>query len=360
MFYHFIYPLAQYFGAFNLARYITFRSGCAFLTSFLFVILFWKFSIKRLKCMNIIEKIDMYGHIRLQALYKNKEGTPTMGGILIIAAVLVSVFFWARWDNSFVWLIVLLMLSLGVLGLSDDILKIKRGKGLSRGRKLLGQSLIGVVLGFFILISKESGGIVSFPFFKKVIIDLGYFYIFWAALVIVASSNAVNFTDGLDGLAIGALVVNFLIFAVLGYIAGHMNFAGYLFIPYIKGAGELAVLCFALVGAGLGFLWFNAYPADVFMGDVGALALGGVVGGVALFINKEFLLLITGALFVIEAISVVLQILSVRIRGKRLFLAAPLHHHLQLLGWKEPKIIVRLWIITIFCAVISLLTLKLR
>jgi phospho-N-acetylmuramoyl-pentapeptide-transferase len=191
-------------------------------------------------------------------------------------------------------------------------------------------------------------------------VDLSYFYIFWVALVIVATSNAVNLTDGLDGLAIGGVLTNALIFTVFSYVAGNVKFSHYLFIPFVKGAGELSVVCLALMGAGLGFLWFNAHPAEIFMGDVGALSLGGVIGMIALFIKKEFLLIITGGLFVIETLSVILQILSVRLRGKKIFLAAPLHHHFQLMGWKESKVTVRFWIVSALFAVAALLTLKLR
>ena len=360
MIYHFLYPLTEYFSIFNLTKYITFRSGCAFVTSFAIVMLLWKIALKRLKKLKIVEKIDMYGHVHLEALHKEKKGTPTMGGVLILFAILVTTFLWSRWDNRFIWLVVMVVISLGSLGLCDDFLKIKRGKGLSWGRKLLWQSLIGVLLGILVVGSKNFPTTWSFPFLKKLIVDLGYFYIFWAALMVVATSNAVNFTDGLDGLAIGALIGNFLIFGFLSYIVGHMKFANYLFIPYIEGVGELSVFCFSLMGACLAFLWFNSYPAEVFMGDVGALALGGAIGAIALLIKQEFLLFISGGLFVIEALSVILQMLSVKLRGKRLFKAAPLHHHFQIKGWKEPKIIIRFWIISILCAVIALLTLKIR
>lgn len=360
MIYHIIYPLVKHFFAFNVTRYITFRGGCAFVTSFLVVFFLWKFAIKRLKRLKIVERVDMYGHIHLEALHGGKRGTPTMGGILIIAAILISTLLWARWDNSFVWLVIFLMLALGALGLGDDLLKIKRGKGLSRSKKLFWQSVIGILLGILTIISKDFNTTLSLPFLKKVAIELGYFYIFWFTFIIIASSNAVNFTDGLDGLATGALVGNGLVFGILSYIVGHSNFANYLLIPYVEGAGELAILCFSLMGAGLGFLWFNSYPAQVFMGDVGALALGGVIGIIALLIKQEFLLFISGGLFVVEALSVILQMLSVKIRGKKLFKAAPLHHHFQILGWKEPKITIRFWIFSIICLVIALLTLKLR
>jgi len=360
MIYHLLYPLAKNFFIFNVTKYITFRGGCAFITSFFIVALLWRFTLKRLKRLDIAERIDMYGHIHLEVLHGGKRGTPTMGGILIIFSIFLTTLLWVRWDNGFIWLITMTMLSLGALGLCDDFLKIKKGKGLTRRKKIFWQSMIGLFLGILIVMSKNFSTTWNFPFFKKIVIDLGYFYIFWFAFIIVATSNAVNFTDGLDGLAIGALVVNFLIFGFLSYIAGHVNFANYLFVPYIEGAGELMVVCLALVGAGLGFLWFNSYPAEIFMGDVGALALGGAVGAIALFIKQEFLLFIAGGLFVVEALSVILQIFFVRFRGRRLLKAAPLHHHFQILGWKEPKIIIRFWIFSIMCAVLALLTLKLR
>ena len=360
MIYHLLYPLSEYFFVFNITRYITVRAGCAFATSFLIVMLLWKFSLKRLKRLKMVEKIDMYGHIHLEALHGEKRGTPTMGGVLIIFSIFSSAFLWTRWDNPFIWFVMAVMVSLGVLGLSDDLLKIKKGKGLTRRQKLIWQSLIGIGLGLLVVINKNIYTTWNFPFFKKIVIDLGIFYIFWFTLMIIATSNAVNFTDGLDGLAIGALIINALIFGLLAYLVGHIKFANYLFIPYINGGGELTIFCFAMAGAGLAFLWFNSYPAEVFMGDVGALALGGAIGAVALFIKHEFLLFISGGLFVIEALSVILQIFSVKLRGKKLFRAAPLHHHFQVLGWKEPKIIVRFWIISILCAGLALLTLKLR
>lgn len=360
MLYHILYPLSKYFFVLNLTKYITFRGGCAFITSFLIVMIFWKFTFKRLKRLQIIEKIDMYGHVHLESLYAGKKGTPTMGGILIILSILISTLLWARWDNYFVWLTLFCMLALGALGLVDDLKKTKTGKGLSRTKKLIWQIAIGVVLGIFIVLTKNLSTTLDIPFLKRIIVDLGYFYIFWAALIVISTSNAVNFTDGLDGLAIGAIVINSLLFAFLSYLTGNIKFANYLFIPYIIGAGELSIICFSLVGAGLAFLWFNSHPAEVFMGDVGALSLGGIIGAIALFIKKEFLLVISGGLFVAEALSVILQIFSVRIKGKKMFKAAPLHHHLQLLGWKESKIIIRLWIVSIICAVVSILTLKLR
>jgi len=360
MIYHIFYPLSEKFFIFNVTKYITFRGGCAFITSFLIIMLLWKFTLKRLKRLKIVERVDMYGHIHLESLHGGKKGTPTMGGILIIAAITASSLLWARLDNPFTWLALFVMLSLGVLGLYDDLLKIKKDKGLSRRQKLLWQSLIGIVFGALIVVNKNLDSTMSLPFFKKAIIDLGYFYVFWAALMVVATSNAVNFTDGLDGLAIGALIGNSLIFGIISYIVGNVKFANYLFLPYVENCGELTVICFSLMGAGLGFLWFNSYPAQVFMGDVGALALGGLIGAIALMIKQEFLLFISGGLFVAEALSVILQMFSVKYRGKKLFKAAPLHHHFQVLGWEEPKITIRLWVVSIICGVVALLTLKLR
>ncbi|UCG34828.1 MAG: phospho-N-acetylmuramoyl-pentapeptide-transferase [Candidatus Omnitrophota bacterium] len=360
MIYHLLYPLSEYFFPFNLTRYITFRGGCAFMLSFVLVLLFWRFTIRHLKRMQITEHIDMYGNVHLESLYEGKKGTPTMGGLLILFSVLVTTLLCARLDNYLIWIGIFVMVSLGAVGLADDFIKIKRRKGLSRTTKLLLQGLIGIILGALVVVHKDLPSTLGVPFFKKFALDLGYFYVFWAALIIAATSNAVNFTDGLDGLAIGGIITNSFIFGLLSYLVGHVKFADYLFIPFVPGAGELAILCFALVGSCLGFLWFNCYPAGVFMGDVGALSLGGVIGAVALLIKKEFLLFIAGGLFVLEAVSVILQMASVRLRGKRLFRAAPFHHHLQLLGWKEPKIIVRLWIVSALCALIALLTLKLR
>jgi len=360
MFYHLFYPLSKYFFIFNLARYITFRGASAFVTSFILVIFFWKKTERRLKTLKIEEKVDMYGHVRLTTLHGVKEGTPTMGGLLIVFSVFLSCLLWSRWDIKFTWYALLVMFLLGLVGLKDDLLKIKRGRGIKRSEKLFYQILIGLILGLILSVDKSISTVLDIPFFKQLVWNLSYFYIFWVSLVIVSTSNAVNFTDGLDGLAIGAVVTNCLVFAILSYIVGHVKFAQYLFIPYVKGAGELSILCTSMIGAGLGFLWFNSYPAQIFMGDVGALSLGGVIGAVAIFIKKEFILIFSGGIFVLEALTVVIQIFSVKIRGKKVFKAAPLHHHLQLLGWPESKIVVRLWIVCIMFAVLSLLTLKLR
>lgn len=345
---------------FNLFKYITFRSGASFMCSFFLSFVLWQWFKRYFRRLNFKESIDMYGHVHLEALHKSKKGTPTMGGLILIGAVGISTLLWAKLTVSFVWYVLLIMILLGALGFSDDYLKSTRGKGLSRKHKLIVQIGIGVFLGLVIFLDRNISTTLDVPFFKKVVFDLGFFYIFWTALVIVATSNAVNFTDGLDGLAIGGIITNSLVFAGLSYLTGHLEFANYLFIPHIADAGELAVICAALLGAGLGFLWFNSYPAEVFMGDTGALSLGGIIGVIALFIKKEFLLIIAGGIFVLEALSVVLQICSVRMSGRRIFRAAPLHHHFQLKGWPESKIIIRFWIVSLICAMCALLTLKLR
>ena len=360
MFYHLIYPLSRYISVLNVVRYTTFRAASAFVTSFILVIILWPMVVRRLKSLKIEERIDMYGHVHLEALHEDKKGTPTMGGVLVVISVFVSLLLWARWDNVFIWYSVFVIISLGLVGLKDDLSKIKFGKGMKRSEKLFFQIAIGLCLGLMLFSYRSSFSTLNFPFFKKLVVNLGIFYIFWVALIVVSTSNAVNFTDGLDGLAIGVVVINSFVFAILSYVAGHIKFSTYLFIPYIRGAGELSVLCSSIVGAGLGFLWFNSYPAQIFMGDFGALSLGGAIGAIAVFIKQEFILVIAGGIFVIEALSVLLQILSVRIFKKRMFKAAPFHHHLQLLGWPESKIVIRLWIIAVIFAVFALMTLKLR
>lgn len=302
----------------------------------------------------------MYGHLKLQAIFNGKKGTPTMGGVLIVSSILISTFLWSRLDNAFIWLSLGILFWFGILGFFDDYQKFKNKKGLSRTPKLIAQLSLGAVLGFLILRFEILEPRVHFPFFKEAVLNLGYLYIIWTALVICASCNSVNFTDGLDGLAIGSILMVSLVFSVFSYISGNAAFSEYLLFPFVRDSGELSVFCSCILGAGLGFLWFNAQPAEVFMGDVGSSALGGVLGAVAIFTRKELWLLIAGGLFVIEALSVILQIASVKIFKKKLFKAAPFHHHLQLLGWPESKITVRLWIISSLFAALAFATLKIR
>ncbi|MCP4649239.1 MAG: phospho-N-acetylmuramoyl-pentapeptide-transferase [PVC group bacterium] len=363
MFYHWLYPLREIFFGFNVFKYITFRAAGASVTAFLISALIGKYVIRILKTLNIGESVrkgkacaSLYEH------HKEKEGTPTMGGVLILCAIFLSVLLWADLSNKYIWITMAAALWLGIVGFIDDYIKLTRkdSRGLTAAVKLCGQLVLGIVIGFILYNDPNVGDRLDIPFFKNLIINLGFVYVFFTAFVIVGTSNAVNLTDGLDGLAIGCVSIVALTYAGFSYVSGHYNFSEYLHIMYIPQAGELTVFCSAIFGAGLGFLWYNCHPADVFMGDTGALALGGAIGTIALLIKKEVLLLLVGGIFVVEAISVIIQVVSFKLRGKRVFLMAPLHHHFQLKGWAESKIIFRFWIIAIILAFISLLTLKLR
>lgn len=300
--------------------------------------------------------------------HQAKQGTPTMGGVLILLTTFISTLLWARLDNRFVWICLLGALVLGVLGFFDDYKKWVKGgtgvKGVSPGVKITVQMILAIIVVgvlFFQPSNSQFATKINIPYFKELYLDLGYWYIFFAILVIVGSSNAVNLTDGLDGLAIGSLVVSALTFAIFAYLAGHVKFSQYLRIVPVAGAGELTIFLVAIVGAGLGFLWYNSYPAEIFMGDTGSLFLGGSLGLVAVIIKQELILVVVGGLFVIEVLSVLLQVCSFRLRGgKRIFKMAPLHHHFELSGWQEPKVTVRFWIIAIVLALLALASLKLR
>jgi phospho-N-acetylmuramoyl-pentapeptide-transferase len=291
-----------------------------------------------------------------------KAGTPTMGGLLILLCVTVPTLLWARLDNPYVWIALLVTLGFGGVGFLDDYLKVKRGRnlGLSARAKLLGQLVVGAAAGAALLLLPQYQTTLTFPFFKGLAFDLGLFYIPFVMLVLVATSNGVNLTDGLDGLAIGATLIAAATYAVFTYVAGNAIAARYLNVAYIAGVGEVAVFCTALAGASLGFLWFNAHPAEVFMGDVGSLALGGAIGIVAVLCKQEIALIFVGGLFVLEALSVIVQVASFKLRGKRVLRMSPLHHHFELSGWAEPKVIVRFWILALLFALLSLATLKLR
>jgi phospho-N-acetylmuramoyl-pentapeptide-transferase len=292
-----------------------------------------------------------------------KTGTPTMGGVIIIFSITASVLLWCNLTNPFVWLALFALIGFGGIGFLDDYLKLKKGKnlGLKAREKLLYQLILSGI--FYILLFQVLGfsSILNLPFLKRLVLDLGIFYLVFATVVLVGSSNAVNLTDGLDGLAIVPFAVSAGVYTVFAYASGHIKFANYLFIPYIPFAGELAIVCAILGGAGLGFLWYNSHPAEVFMGDVGSLSLGGVMGAIAVMVKQEFLLLLTGAVFVMEALSVMLQVGYFKLTGgKRIFKMAPLHHHFELLGWKENKVVVRFWIISVICGLLALSTLKIR
>ncbi|MBL7081585.1 MAG: phospho-N-acetylmuramoyl-pentapeptide-transferase [Candidatus Omnitrophica bacterium] len=362
MLYHLLYPLREIFFGFNIFRYITFRAAMAALTSFFIVLICAPWVVRKLKKLGIGENVRKEESKHLYSLHKGKEGTPTMGGILILIAVLFSSFLWADICNRYVLISIFVLLWLGITGFTDDYLKQLNGKskGMLARTKLISQIVLGLGVGIFLFLSPQNPAQISLPLLKNICLKLGIFYILWVTLVICASSNAVNLTDGLDGLAIGIIIMVALAFSVLSYVSGHIKFSQYLFIPYIAQSGELAVFCASIAGAGLGFLWFNCFPASIFMGDVGALPLGGALGVVSLLIRKELFLVVAGGIFVVEALSVILQVASFRLRKKRIFKIAPFHHHLQFLGWAESKVIVRLWIVAVLLAILTIVMLKIR
>jgi phospho-N-acetylmuramoyl-pentapeptide-transferase len=362
MLYNLLYPLHEKISFLNLFRYLTFRASMAALTAFALSLLFGPLIIRRLKVLKIGERVIKKDSVRLDELHNGKQGTPTMGGIFVLIAVIFSTLLWVDMTNRLVHLALLVTLWLGTTGFIDDYLKqVKHvSKGLTATAKFSSQLILGLALGIILYFNPQQSTKLELPFLKDVSWELGIFYILLVVLVLTGSSNAVNLTDGLDGLAIGCVIIVALTFSVLSYVTGNIKFATYLLIPYIKGSGELAVFCSSILGAGLGFLWFNCYPASIFMGDVGALALGGALGIVAILIKKELLLVLVGGIFVIEALSVILQVGSFRLRKKRIFKIAPLHHHFQFIGWPESKVIVRFWIVAILLALLTLVTLKIR
>ncbi|HOX09171.1 MAG TPA: phospho-N-acetylmuramoyl-pentapeptide-transferase [Candidatus Omnitrophota bacterium] len=363
MFYHLLYPLRDIFFGFNVFKYITFRAAGAAVTSFLLCMLLGPFIIERLRELKIGQVVRSPDDAKgIYEMHKNKAGTPTMGGLLIVTAIVLSTLLWGDLTNKYVLLSLMSIIWLCAVGFLDDYMKMKLkvSKGLTARSKFIGQAMLGLMLGLYVYFDPQIGKDLDVPFLKDLVINLGIFYVLFTMLVIVGSSNAVNLTDGLDGLAIGCTVIVVLTYTALSYITGNVKMAEYLNIIHIPGAGELAVFCAAILGAGLGFLWFNSFPANVFMGDTGSLALGGAIGVVATFIKKELLLLVVGGIFVAEALSVIIQVASFRFLKKRIFLMAPIHHHFQMKGWSETKVVIRFWIIGIILALISLSTLKLR
>ncbi len=358
MLYNLLYPLSGDAGILNVFRYITFRSVWALVTALLISILLGPYVVRflqRIRCGQQIHE-DVKAH-------QAKAGTPTMGGVLIALALTSSVLLWGDLTNKYLWLTMLVYLGFGAVGFTDDYLKVVRhhNKGLSPTAKLLGQFGIAAIAIIFLVVEPAYSTQLAFPFFKHLTPDLGIFYVPFAMLVMVGASNAVNLTDGLDGLAIGPTIIAGMVFAIFIYLTGHARFAQYLQITYIPNMGEVAVFCGALVGASLGFLWFNAYPAQIFMGDVGSLSLGGVLGFLAVLCKQEFLLVIVGGLFVIETLSVILQVSYFKMSGgKRIFKMAPLHHHYELKGIPESKIIIRFWIMSAMLGLVALSALKLR
>lgn len=359
MLYYLLYPLNESVGVFNVFRYITLRSIGGAVTAFLIMLILGPWFIRRLKQFQIGQVVRENG----PETHLAKQGVPTMGGVLILAAITISSLLWTRLDNPLVWLLLFVSLFFGLIGAIDDIRKIKKksSDGLSARGKLLLQVFGASVVGLFVWLHPGYDGQLSVPFFKNIHPELSWFYVIFAIFVIVGASNAVNLTDGLDGLAAGPTVITASVYLIFSYLAGHVVLADYLQIPYVQGAGELAVFCGAIVGACLGFLWFNAYPAQIFMGDVGSLALGGALGGVAIIIKQEILLAIVGGIFVMEVISVILQVGYFKMsHGKRIFLMAPFHHHFEKKGWHEPKVVVRFWIVSIVLGLIAVATLKIR
>ncbi len=362
MLYQFLYPLREYFFGFNVFRYITFRAAMAGITAFVITLLIGPWMIRFLSRLNLKQTIEREGFSALYKEHAGKEKVPTMGGLMILGSVLISTILWMDLKNRYVWLSLMIMTWLGLVGFVDDYLKLakKDSKGLTALNKFVGQTLVGIGVGVFLYFDSPVWRDVAVPFAKSWFIVLGPAYIFFVALVLTGASNAVNLTDGLDGLAIGCTLMIALAYGAISYMTGHAAFSHYLQIPYIAGAGELAVFCTVLFGAGMGFLWFNSHPANVFMGDVGSLSLGGALGAVAIFTKKELLLVIVGGIFVMEAISVILQVGSYKIRKQRIFRMAPIHHHFQLGGLKETKVVIRFWIISILLSLLGLTTLKLQ
>ncbi|GAB4181350.1 MAG: phospho-N-acetylmuramoyl-pentapeptide-transferase [Thalassobaculales bacterium] len=358
MLFNLLVPLSAEFNPLNLFRYLTFRSGGAVVTSLIISFLLGPALIRWLKAKQgegqPIRSDGPEGHF-------SKKGTPTMGGFLILIAAVASTLLWADITNAYVWAVLLVTVGFGAIGFADDYLKLtkRNPKGLPGRVKLVWQ--FAIALAATIWIVRLSGSTaMTVPFFKTVAIELSVFFYAFAILVMVGSSNAVNLTDGLDGLAIVPVMIAASCFALIAYLAGNAIFANYLQITHAPGTGELAVLCSALVGAGLGFLWYNAPPASVFMGDTGSLSLGGALGAIAVAVKHELVLAIVGGLFVVEAVSVIVQVASYKLTGKRVFAMAPLHHHFEKKGWKEPTIVIRFWIIAVILAIAGLSTLKLR
>lgn len=372
MLYHLLFPLREYFSALNLFRYITFRAAGAAVTALLISFVIGPYFIRALKRHQIGEEIRQDG----PKTHFTKAGTPTMGGLIILVAGTIPTLLFVNLTNIYVQLALIAFLWMGLLGLLDDYLKVvrKKKKGLVARYKLLGQIALSLAIGFFILVFPElfSDNFASnvtattTPFLKDVMFNFGVFYMVVVVFVITGTSNGVNLTDGLDGLAIGVCGISLAAFAVISYISGHVKFSDYLNIIYLEGAGELTIFCAALFGASLGFLWFNAHPAQVFMGDTGSLALGGAIGTMAILVKKEFFLIIIGGIFVAEALSVILQRYYFKYTrakygtGKRIFRMAPLHHHFEELGWAESKVVVRFWIIQILLVLVSLTMFKVR
>lgn len=361
MLYHLLVPLADQHAFFNVFRYITFRSAYATVTALLLAFVLGPWVIRKLRDLKAGQMIREEG----PQAHQRKAGTPTMGGVLIILAVVLPTVLWADVSEPWIQIVLVATLWMGGLGFLDDYLKVikRRSKGLIAIQKIVGQALFGVLLGVWLYLDPVHGDfttVTAVPFFKERFVDFGWFYIPFIIFVVIAATNAVNLTDGLDGLAIGLAGIAAAAFAAFAYVIGRADWSQYLQIVYLPGSGELTVYCAALLGAALGFLWFNAHPAQVFMGDTGSLALGGAFGTLAILLKMEFVLVIVGGVFVIETLSVIVQVISFKWRGKRVFKMSPLHHHFELSGWAEEQIVMRFYILGVLCALLAASTLKLR
>lgn len=359
MFYHLLYPLHEIYSVFNVFRYITFRTIYAAITALVICFILGPWLIRKLKALQIGQPVRENG----PGSHLIKQGTPTMGGILIIFAVVVSTLLWANLAVDYIWFVLLITVGFGIIGFLDDYRKFtyNHSRGVSGRVKFMSEILLAGIVSLALYFKPGFTSNLTVPFFKTVLPDLGMFYIPLAIFIIVGAANAVNLTDGLDGLAIGPSITSFMTYLLFAYFAGNIKIAAYLQVPYVPGTGELAIFCGAVVGATIGFLWYNSYPAQMFMGDVGSLSLGGALGTIAVLTKQEILLVIVGGIFVLETFSVILQVGWFKVSGgKRLFKMAPIHHHFELAGWAEPKIIVRFWIISILLALVAVSTLKLR
>jgi phospho-N-acetylmuramoyl-pentapeptide-transferase len=358
MLYNLLYPLHEYFTIFNVFKYITFRAIYATVTALLMTLLLGPLFIAKLKKIGYSQNVRDDG----PSTHLIKEGTPTSGGLLILFSIIVSSLLWADITNHYIWIMLFSLTGMGIIGFIDDYKKIKFGnsKGLKAREKLFFQTIVASIIAVLLYMEPNFNTHLTIPFFKNILPDLGPFYPVFVVFVIVGASNAVNLTDGLDGLAIGLVLIVSATYLLFSYITGHFGLAEYLKITFIPGTGELTVVCGAMVGACMGFLWYNSHPAQVFMGDVGSLALGGSLGTIAIITKHEILLAVVGGVFVIEALSVIFQVGSFKLRKKRIFQMAPIHHHFELSGWAESKIIVRFWIVGIVLALLAISTLKLR
>lgn len=362
MLYHLLYPLHDQFSVLNLFRYITFRAALA---AILALLISWTLGPRIIEWLRAV-KFGQVVRTDGPETHLVKQGTPTMGGILILLAILAPTLLLARLDHASTWIVVFVTLSLGLVGFLDDWLRVvkKVKTGLPGRYKLIGQAIVGIVAGLAILhfepFGAQPASAISIPFVKSKLLDLGILYVPFVILIVMSTSNAVNLADGLDGLAIGLVIPPAIAFGGLAYLCGNAVFSRYLNVPFLEESGELSVFAAALVGAALGFLWFNAHPAKVFMGDTGSLALGGSLGILAVLVKRELLLVVVGGIFVAETLSVMIQVLSFKYRGKRVFKMAPLHHHFELCGWPETVVVIRFWIVSILLALVTLTTVKLQ